>query len=137
MIFDEPTNFLDRESTNALSDAIKNFKGGVLVISHNDTFYGSITREQWLLNDGHMTVVSDNLIEALEKERKKQEKEDSKKLKLDGDEEKFDSLGNKIEVVKEKKELSRDEKKRLMKQKKDLEKAGEDTYEIDMLLGLA
>jgi len=138
VIFDEPTNFLDRESTNALSDAIKNFKGGVLVISHNDTFYSSITREQWLLNDGKMTVVSDNLIEALEKERKKQEKEDSKKLKLDGNEEKFDSLGNKIEVVREeKKELSRDDKKRLMKQKKELEKAGEDTYEIDVLLGLA
>ena len=138
VIFDEPTNFLDRESTNALSDAIKNFKGGVLVISHNDTFYSSITREQWLLNDGKMTVVSDNLIEALEKERKKKEKEDSKKLKLDGEEEKFDSLGNKIEVVKEdKKELSRDDKKRLMKKKKELEKAGEDTYEIDVLLGLA
>lgn len=138
VIFDEPTNFLDRESTNALSDAIKNFKGGVLVISHNDTFYNSITREQWLLNDGKMTVVSDNLIDSLEKERKKKEKEDSKKLKLDGEEEKFDSIGNKIEVVKEdKKELSRDDKKRLMKKKKELEKAGEDTYEIDVLLGLA
>ena len=137
IIFDEPTNFLDRESTNALSDAIKNFKGGVLVISHNDTFYSSITREQWLLNDGKMTIVSDNLIDSLEKQRKKQEKEDSKKLKLDGEEEKYDSLGNKIEVVKEKKELSRDDKKRLMKQKKELEKSGEDTYEIDVLLGLA
>lgn len=138
IIFDEPTNFLDRESTNALSDAIKNFKGGVLVISHNDTFYSSITREQWLLNDGKMTIVSDNLIDALEKQRKKQEKEDSKKLKFNVEEEKFDSLGNKIEIVREeKKELSRDEKKRLMKQKKELEKAGGDTYEIDVLLGLA
>lgn len=138
IIFDEPTNFLDRESTNALSDAIKNFKGGVLVISHNDTFYSSITREQWLLNDGKMTIVSDNLIEALEKERKKKEKEESKKLKFCNEEEKFDSLGNKIEIVREeKKELSRDEKKRLIKQKKELQKAGEDTYEIDVLLGLA
>lgn len=136
IIFDEPTNFLDRESTNALSDAIKNFKGGVLVISHNDTFYNSITREQWLLNDGKMTIVSDDLIEALEKERKKQEKENAKKLKFCDEEEKFDSLGNKIEIVKEKKELSRDEKKRLVKQKKLLEKAGEDTYEIDVILGL-
>lgn len=138
IIFDEPTNFLDRESTNALSDAIKNFKGGVLVISHNDTFYSSITREQWLLNNGKMTIVSDNLIEALEKERKKQEKEDAKKLKFSNDEDKFDSLGNKIDIVKEnKKELSRDEKKRLLKQKKLMEKAGEDTYEIDVILGLA
>lgn len=137
IIFDEPTNFLDRESTNALSDAIKGFKGGVLVISHNDDFYNAITREKWLLENGTMTVFGDNMIEALEKERKKQEKENSRKLKLDGEEEKFDSLGNKIEAApKEKKELTRDEKKKLMKQKKDMEKAGQDTYEIDLLLGL-
>ena len=137
IIFDEPTNFLDRESTNALSDAIKSFKGGVLVISHNDDFYNAITREKWLLENGTMTVFGDNMIEALEKERKRQEKEDSKKLKFDETEDKFDSLGNKIEVVKQAKELTRDEKKRLMKQKKDMEKAGQDTYEIDVLLGLA
>ena len=136
IIFDEPTNFLDRESTNALSDAIKNFKGGVLVISHNDDFYNAITREKWLLENGTMTVFGDNMIEALEKERKRQEKENSKKLKLDEAEDKYDSLGNKIEVVKETKELTRDEKKRLMKQKKDMEKAGQDTYDIDVLLGL-
>jgi elongation factor 3 len=137
IIFDEPTNFLDRESTNALSDAIKTFKGGVLVISHNDDFYNAITREKWLLENGTMTVFGDNMIEALEKERKKQEKENAKKLKLDGEEEIVDSLGNKIEVApKEKKELTRDEKKRLLKQKKDMEKAGQDTYEIDVLLGL-
>ena len=136
IIFDEPTNFLDRESTNALSDAIKNFKGGVLVISHNDDFYNAITREKWLLENGTLTVFGDNMIEALEKERKRQEKENSKKLKLDTEEEKFDSLGNKIEVVKEAKELTRDEKKRLLKQKKEMEKAGQDTYEIDVLLGL-
>jgi len=137
IIFDEPTNFLDRESTNALSDAIKSFKGGVLVISHNDDFYNAITREKWLLENGKMTIFGDNLIEALEKERKRQEKENSRKLKLDGEEEKFDSLGNKIEVApKQQKELNRDEKKKLLKQKKEMEKAGQDTYEIDVLLGL-
>jgi len=138
IIFDEPTNFLDRESTNALSDAIKSFKGGVLVISHNDDFYNAITREKWLLENGTMTVFGDNIIEALEKERKKQEKEDSKKLKFDTEEEKVDSLGNKIVSVgtEQKKELSRDEKKRLLKQKKQMEKMGQDTYEIDELLGL-
>ena len=129
---------MDKESTSALSDAIKNFKGGVLVISHNEDFYNALTREKWLLENGTMTIFEDNLIDALEKERKKQEKEDAKKLKFDEDEEKFDSLGNKIEIVREdKKELTRDDKKRLMKQKKELEKAGGDTYEIDILLGLA
>jgi hypothetical protein len=40
------------------------------------------------------------------------------------------------ELVKETKELTRDEKKRLLKQKKNMEKAGQDTYDIDVLLGL-
>ncbi len=136
IIFDEPTNFLDKESTSALSDAIKNFKGGVLVISHNADFYEALTREKWLLEAGVMTVFGDDMIEALEKERKRQEKENAKKLNLDGEEEKFDSLGNKLEVKKAAKELDRNEKKRLMKLKKDMEKRGEDTYEIDELLGL-
>jgi elongation factor 3 len=137
IILDEPSNFLDRESTNALSDAIKGFKGGVLLISHNETFYNAITREKWLLENGTLTVFADDMIEALEKERKRKEKEDSKKLNLEQAEDKFDSLGNKIEEKpKEKKELTRDEKKRLMKQKKDMEKAGQDTYDIDLLLGL-
>jgi hypothetical protein len=85
-----------------------------------------------------MTVFEDNLIEALEKERKKQEKEDAKKLKFQNDEDKFDSLGNKIEIIKEdKKELSRADKKKLLKQKKDMLKAdpNADTYQIDLLLG--
>ena len=76
------------------------------------------------------------MIEALKKERKKQEKENAKKLNLDQAEDQFDSMGNKIEVKKEKKELDRNEKKRLMKLKKDMEKRGEDTYEIDVILGL-
>ena len=135
IIFDEPTNFLDRESTNALSDAIKNFKGGVLVISHNDDFYNAITREKWLLENGKLTVFGDNMIEALEKERKKQEKENAKKLKFDTEEDKYDSLGNKIEAApKEKTELTRDVKKKLMKQRKEMQKAGLDTYEIDIIL---
>ena len=137
IIFDEPTNFLDKESTSALSDAIKNFKGGVLVISHNADFYEALTREKWLLESGIMTIFGDDMIEALEKERKRQEKENAKKLKLDCEEEKSDALGNKIEVKKEVKELDRNEKKRLLKLKKDMEKRGDDTYDIDVLLGLA
>jgi elongation factor 3 len=140
IILDEPTNFLDRDSIGALSDAIKHFKGGILVISHNSEFYKSIggeKLEQWLLEGGKLTIMNGDWADEVEKARKKAEKENSKKLNLDGEEEKFDSLGNKVEVKKETKELDRNEKKRLMKLKKDMEKRGEDTYDIDVLLGLA
>ena len=35
LILDEPTNYLDREGLGALILAIKDYKGGVLIISHN------------------------------------------------------------------------------------------------------
>ena len=35
IVLDEPTNYLDREALGALSQAIKGFGGGVLIISHN------------------------------------------------------------------------------------------------------
>jgi elongation factor 3 len=140
VILDEPTNFLDRDSIGALSSAIQSFKGGCLVISHNAEFYKSIggdKLEQWLLEGGKLTIMNGDWADEVEKARKKQEKENAKKLNLDQAEDQFDSMGNKIEVKKEKKELDRNEKKRLMKLKKDMEKRGEDTYEIDVMLGLA
>jgi elongation factor 3 len=136
IILDEPTNFLDRDSIGALSNAIKSFKGGILLISHNSEFYKAICPESWILEGGYLSVLGGDWAESVEKARKLAEKENAKKLKFNEDEDKFDSLGNKIEVVKEKKELNRGDKKKLLKMKKDMEKRGEDTYEIDQMLGM-
>lgn len=35
IVLDEPTNYLDREALGALTQAIKGFHGGVVIISHN------------------------------------------------------------------------------------------------------
>ena len=134
IILDEPTNFLDRDSVGALAGAIKGFKGGILIISHNAEFYENLCPERWLLEGGRMTTMGSEWMEEVEKARKKAEKENAKKLNFDEAEDKYDALGNKIEVVKEKKELTRGDKKKLLKQKKEMEKAGLDTYEIDILL---
>lgn len=139
IILDEPTNFLDRDSQAALTGAIKNFKGGILVISHNSEFYESICSEKpekWLLESGQLSIMGGEWMDAVEKARKQTEKENSKKLNFEEAEDKYDSLGNKIEAVKEKKELSRADRKKLLKQKAQMEKSGLDTYEIDQLLGI-
>ena len=78
-------------------------------------------------------------MEEVEKARKKAEKLAKRTLKLGEDEEEQkDALGNTI--VKEKSneplELSKADRKRLMKKRKEMVKHGEDTYDIDMQLGI-
>jgi len=139
VILDEPTNFLDRDSLGALALAIKEFKGGVFMVSHNAEFYEALCPEKWLLESGNLTVMGAEWMEEVEKARKKAEKQAKKTLNLSEAEEKKDALGNTIVENKkeiDKTELTRDDKKRLMKQRKEMIKNGEDTYEIDQLLGL-
>jgi len=56
LVLDEPTNFLDRDSLGGLAVAIRDFKGGVVMISHNEEFVGALANEQWHINDGRMVM---------------------------------------------------------------------------------
>ena len=44
IILDEPTNYLDRDSLGALANAIKEFDGGVILITHNKGNYSKRMR---------------------------------------------------------------------------------------------
>ena len=137
VILDEPTNFLDRDSLGALALAIKEFKGGIFMISHNAEFYEALCPEKWILESGRLTVMGAEWMEEVEKARKKAEKLAARQLNFNKEEEKKDALGNTIEKApEEQKDLNRSDKKRLMKLRKDMIKRGEDTYEIDQQLGL-
>lgn len=54
LVLDEPTNYLDREALGALTLGIKEFGGGVIIISHNREFLDAITTETWLLEGGRL-----------------------------------------------------------------------------------
>merc|ERR1712238_570599 len=48
---DEPTNFMDFETVAALAGALSNFRGGVVVISHNEDFLAKVCNEIWSVQD--------------------------------------------------------------------------------------
>lgn len=55
LVLDEPTNFLDRDSLGGLAVAIRDYKGGVVMISHNEEFVGALCPEQIHIADGRVT----------------------------------------------------------------------------------
>lgn len=56
LVLDEPTNYLDREALGALSSALNEWGGSVLMISHNKEFYSSVCKEEWNVGGGKVTV---------------------------------------------------------------------------------
>ena len=52
MILDEPTNHLDIESIDALADAINDFPGAVVVVSHDLRLIAQIAEEIWIVDKG-------------------------------------------------------------------------------------
>ena len=75
LILDEPTNYLDREALGALSEAIKDFGGGVVIITHNREFADAVCPEKWAVAAGKLTATGQPaaLLEAAKLEWKAQE----------------------------------------------------------------
>merc|ERR1712050_350894 len=49
---DEPTNYIDMETLDALAKGLLRFKGGVVVISHSSDFVNRVCSESWFVKDG-------------------------------------------------------------------------------------
>merc|ERR1712186_19991 len=107
LILDEPTNYLDRDGLGALILAIKDYKGGVLIISHNKEFCENVATERWIMKGGFLRIEGES-VDANEG------KEDGNKVVEDV----YDGAGNKIDVKKSVTLSAKDVKKAI----KDLEK---------------
>jgi ATPase subunit of ABC transporter with duplicated ATPase domains len=53
---DEPTNYLDVETVEALAKAFTTFRGGIVMIEPKSDFVERICNEKWHLQDGAITV---------------------------------------------------------------------------------
>merc|ERR1739838_115811 len=61
LILDEPTNYLDRDGLGALVLAIKDYEGGVLIISHNKEFCDGVATEKWIMNKGYLRIEGESV----------------------------------------------------------------------------
>ncbi|KAJ9652892.1 ATP-binding cassette, regulator of translational elongation [Neophaeococcomyces mojaviensis] len=55
LVLDEPSNHLDIEAMDALSTALNNFAGGVLMVSHDVTMLQNVCTSLWVCDKGTVT----------------------------------------------------------------------------------
>jgi len=105
LVLDEPTNYLDRESLGGLATAIREYGGGVVIVTHNREFSEELCSEVWkvdagrLVASGHNWVSGNGTTAVVDKE----------------DEDQIDATGNTVKTVRKTKLTS----KELRKKKKD------------------
>lgn len=121
LLLDEPTNHLDLESIDALCESIRNFKGGVLVVTHDARLIESTDMQIWVAGNKNVRLFKGGLqeykqeviasLEELEnaQERKKQKPlSEEKKAEL---QKKFEDGIDKLFKAKKKKKTNKTEGK--------------------------
>jgi len=81
LLLDEPTNHLDMETIDALADAIKEFEGGVVLVSHDFRLIDQVAETIWICEketvhkwDGSILSYKEHLKAKVMKDSKKNAK---------------------------------------------------------------
>lgn len=135
IVMDEPTNYLDRDALGALACAVKEFEGGVLLITHNCEFADALKEETWEVPGDGKIYISGN--------KWGQGKKGAKEVIVhEVQEDVIDALGNVVKVKGPKKKLSRKEIKAKAKSRAAKLAEGQDLttdsdWELDEYIGEA
>jgi ATP-binding cassette subfamily F protein 3 len=116
LILDEPTNHLDIKSKEVLKEALKNYEGTFIVVSHDREFLENLTNRIWDIEDKGLKIHHFGVKEFL-----------ARKMTLSNDDKKTNNKETKIEVeevikeeVKKESVLTYEEQKELKKKKTQL-----------------
>merc|ERR1719247_3816776 len=76
LLMDEPTNHLDMECIDSLAEAINDFPGGLVLVSHDFRLIGQVAQEIWVCDhgvkkwDGDIQSYKQSLVAEQNKKRK-------------------------------------------------------------------
>jgi ATP-binding cassette subfamily F protein 3 len=120
LILDEPTNHLDILTVEVLEETLKEFKGSIIMVSHDEELIRNISDKYMLIEKGE-SIITDNLDEIL-KNIKNDSFKIKKKKKPNKDYEKEKKLRNKIKSLNSEMETLRDKSEKLFIKLDELEK---------------
>ncbi|KAI9322831.1 hypothetical protein BX666DRAFT_1874441 [Dichotomocladium elegans] len=118
LVLDEPTNYLDRDSLGALAGAIKEYGGGVVIVTHNRQFSEALCTEVWKVDNGELVASGHNWVSG----------NGTTAIKEEEAEDMVDAQGNTIKAVKKKEKLSSKELRKKKKERMERRKRGEEVY---------
>jgi len=72
LLLDEPTNHLDIESVEALEDALSEYEGTILLVSHDRAMLEALTSRVWVLHGRHITDFPGTFSEWEERSRERE-----------------------------------------------------------------
>ena len=78
LIFDEPTNHLDMQSKNILQQALQQYEGTLMIVSHDRDFLDPIVNKTLEVQPGYIKTWLGNVSYYLDKKREEREAEDVK-----------------------------------------------------------
>ncbi len=124
LIMDEPTNHLDIQSKDILKEALKNYEGTLLLVSHDREFLDGLSNKIWEIKEGKIKTHYFGVNEFLERINEEEATYNAPKIK---------KPEIPVEVV-EKKIISREDQNRLKKLEMKIQKIEKSIQELEVKL---
>src|SRR5690606_16067410 len=120
LILDEPTNHLDIQSKEVLKQALKNYEGTFIVVSHDREFLDGLTNRIWDIEDKTLKIHHFELKEYLERKMSSLNNQGKEISLKQQSQPKVEEKAKPVEELKP--ELSREDQKELKKLRNSLNK---------------
>jgi ATP-binding cassette subfamily F protein 3 len=117
MLLDEPTNHLDMSSQEILQEALAQYEGTIIVVSHNRFFVNSFVNKVLEIRDGKATIFEGNIDDYLERRRRVESELGDQQARIEAQERKFEGTDDGQSVDKKAQRKHRAQERQLLNRK--------------------